>query len=99
MADVPRPPAPPRCVECGTIAGYRPHALDCSIGQANAAHWLNVRTVEKALADAIAERRQDRPFMERLRHRLEHDNAILDRLAGAEPMTRVQPRDYQEWRR
>lgn len=58
------------------------HLPDCSIAAANDAHWTNIRAVEKALAEAIAERRQDRPFMERLARRLEEDDRILDRLAG-----------------
>lgn len=81
-----RPPAPPRCKECGGPHGSKAwmsrHLSDCTIGQANDAHWANVQAVEKALAAAVAERRQDRPFMERLARRLEQDEAILDRLAG-----------------
>jgi hypothetical protein len=81
-----RPPAPPRCPECGGPHGsksWQPrHLPDCSIHLAAQAHRSNIEAVEKALAEAVAERRQDRPFMERLARRLQEDDAILDRLAG-----------------
>lgn len=77
------PPPIPRCPECDHIVMYRGHAPDCTRGQEQAAHLANVRAVEKALAEAITERRTDREFMRRLRARVESDRSILEGLADA----------------
>ena len=82
----PGPPPIPRCRECRRIVGYKGHAPECSIGAEARDHWSNVQAVEKALADAIAERRTDRPFMRRLRKRVEQDGDLLARLAGDVPV-------------
>lgn len=86
MAEIAHPPGPapiPRCPECGAHP-MKTHAESCSIGRANDEHWRNFDAVREAISTALHERRTDRPFMRRLRERLDNDRHILDRLAGGE---------------
>ena len=81
-ANPPGPPPVPRCSECGTHP-TRPHLAECGIGAANARHWSNVHVVEQMLAEAVAAKRQDRAFMERLRANITKHADLLERLADA----------------
>lgn len=79
--NVPGPPAPPRCRECGRLVSHQGHAIDCERGKDQHRHVANVQAVRVALEKAINARRQDRPFMERLAARLAADERVLERLA------------------
>ena len=86
----PGPPSPPKCKGCGrqwADIAMRGHILGCEVGRENDAHTAVVTEVENRLREAIAARRQDRPFMERLAARLRQDANILDALASDDPGT------------
>lgn len=78
----PGPPPVPRCSECNAHPMSH-HLAECSIGAANARHWSNVHVVEQVWAEAIAAKRQDREFMERLRNNITKHADLLERLADA----------------
>lgn len=86
MADVPRPPCPPRCKECelpyGVIA-MRGHKPGCVIGSRQRQRDAEAAEVRSALADAVDARRQDVEFMDRLRDNIKKHGVLLDRLADA----------------
>lgn len=82
------PPGPtpiPKCVGCGrrwdVIAMKEGHAPGCEIDAENKRNVAASDRVMAALSAAVAERRQDTEFMERLAGRLEGDKHILDHLA------------------
>jgi hypothetical protein len=83
----PGPPAPPRCPECRgpfSVGGaIRHHEPDCSIGREGQRRAQVERDITAAFSKALAAKRGDVAFMDRLHARITADAAILDRLAHA----------------
>lgn len=81
-------PPTPRCQECGGPWGGKSwmprHLAECSIGQEQQRRGRVHQDVRSAIEKALAERRMDTKFMDRLHARIQADGVLLERLVEGE---------------